>query len=423
MHLTKTQLEDFTAQRLAAEDLSALTLHLADCAACRQRAALRQPALYPALHSAVLAESEPVHLTFEQLADFVDGRLAGETQQFARDHLSHCQQCGAAADDLRTFSQQVADELAVELKPAAQAPPLPPLGERLGERLREWFTTPWLVTVSVTTALLIFGLLGWRMLKRDDQQVVTVTPSPTVAPTIEPTATVAPTATPLNLLAQLNDGGSSLGLDAQGNLQGAETWPPRYRQLVQEVWQTSRLPRSTALKGLGSASAALMGSPSSATAFGLLAPVKQIVATDRPTLRWQPLAGAESYEVEIVNEQYEQVLTSPALTANLWQVPQALPRGRVYAWQVKALKDGETYKAPQPPAPLARFRVVGQKEFAEIQTAKARYGTSHLLLGQLYAEAGLLDEAEREFRALQQANPTAALPKKLLAEIRQQAAR
>ena len=152
MHLTETQLIDFAAQRLAAEDLSALTQHLADCAACRQRAALQQTTLYPALHNAVLAEEKPVHLTFEQLANFVDGRLAGETQPFARDHLAQCQPCGAAADDLRAFSQQVADELAVELKPAIN--PVP----SLGERLREWFATPWLVTVGVTTALLIFGL-------------------------------------------------------------------------------------------------------------------------------------------------------------------------------------------------------------------------------------------------------------------------
>jgi anti-sigma factor RsiW len=408
VHITETQLANFAARRLAAEELSALTRHLSDCAVCRQRAATQQPALHPALHDIVLAKSETVHLTFEQLADWVDGRLSGETQQFARDHLSHCQQCGAAADDLRAFSREVADELAVEQTPATRTAP------SWSERLRAFLATP-LIATATAVALLIFGLLGWRMFNRNDQQVVIVTASPT--PVVEPTATVTPTVTPPNLLAQLNDGGVVLGLDATGNLQGAEAWPLRYRQLVAEAWQTSRLPRSTALNGLGSAAAALMGTPSD-TAFHLLAPIKQVVATDRPTLRWQPLAGAESYEVEIVNEQYEPVLTNPALTTTVWQVPEALPRGRVYAWQVKALKDGQTFKAPQPPAPLARFRIIGQKEFAEIQTAKARYGTSHLLLGQLYAEAGLLEEAEREFRALQQANPDSPIPTRLLAELR-----
>ncbi len=406
-HLTETQLIDFAAQRLAAEELSALTRHLADCAACCQRVALRQPALYPALHSAVLAESEPVHLTFEQLADFVDGRLNGETQQFARDHLSQCHQCGAAADDLRAFSQQVAEDLTVELKPALNAPP------SLGERLRAFFALPLVVT---TAAMLIFGLIGWRMFKRDNQQIAIVTPSP--SPTIAPSATVEPTASPINLLAQLNDGDGQLMLDAQGQLQGANDWPARYRQLAQKALQANQLTRSTALNGLGSASAALMGQgkESQFAQFVLIEPAGKVVLSDRPVLRWQPLAGATSYQVELVNEQYEAVAQSEALTQTSWQVPQSLARGRVYAWQVKADKDGEVIKAPQPPKPLARFRVAGQKKFAEIQNARSL--SSHLLTGQLYVQAGLLDEAEREFRALQKANPDSAIPPKLLAELR-----
>ena len=411
MHLTETQLDDFAAQRLAAENLSALTQHLAECAECRQRAVLREPALYPALHHAVLAEEKPVHLAFEQLADFVDGRLAGEAQQFARDHLSHCQQCGAAAEDLRAFSRQIADELAVERTPAINAPP------SLREKLRAFFATSWAMPVSVTIALLVFSLIGWRAFKRDDSLIAVVTPSPIPTLMVLPTATVEPTASPVNLLAQLNDGEKQIALDAQGKLQGADDWPERYRQLAQQAWQADRIARPAALNGLGSASAALMGQGQE-SGFALIEPAGKVVFTDRPTLRWQPLAGAQSYQVELVNEQYETVAQSEALTSATWQVPQSLARGRVYSWQVKASKDGAIIKAPQPPTPLARFRVTGQKEFAEIQDARTRFGSSHLLLGQLYAQAGLLDEAEREFRALQKANPASPIPKQWLAELR-----
>ncbi|NOT58811.1 MAG: zf-HC2 domain-containing protein [Acidobacteria bacterium] len=372
---------------------------------------MRQPALYPALHNAVLAEAEPMHLAFEQLADFVDGRLSGEPQQFARDHLSQCQQCGAAVDDLRAFSHAIADDLATRRKPAMNPPP------SLGEKLRVFFASSWAMPVSVTIALLVFGLIGWQMFKRDDSRIAVVTPSPTPTPMMLPTATIEPTATPNNLLAQLNDGATQFALDAQGRLQGADEWPERYRQLAQQALQADRMSRPAALSGLGSASAALMGQGQE-SGFALIEPAGKVVLTDRPVLRWQPLAGAQSYQVELVNEQYETVAQSEALTSTSWQVPQALARGRVYSWQVKASKDGETVKAPQPPAPLARFRVTGQKEFAEIQDARHRFGSSHLLLGQLYAEAGLLDEAEREFRALQKANPASPIPKQLLAELR-----
>jgi lipopolysaccharide biosynthesis regulator YciM len=36
----------------------------------------------------------------------------------------------------------------------------------------------------------------------------------------------------------------------------------------------------------------------------------------------------------------------------------------------------------------------------------------------LYAEAGLLDEAEQEFRALEKANPTSPIARRLLTNVR-----
>jgi len=65
-------------------------------------------------------------------------------------------------------------------------------------------------------------------------------------------------------------------------------------------------------------------------------------------------------------------------------------------------------------APEARFKVLEQAKAGEIERAKKAYGNQHLALGLVYAEAGLLDEAEREFRALVAANPTSAEAKRLL---------
>ncbi len=52
-----------------------------------------------------------------------------------------------------------------------------------------------------------------------------------------------------------------------------------------------------------------------------------------------------------------------------------------------------------------------------IETAKKKYGNSRLLLGILYADAGMLDEAEREFQALLKKNPGSALARKLLRKV------
>jgi lipopolysaccharide biosynthesis regulator YciM len=50
--------------------------------------------------------------------------------------------------------------------------------------------------------------------------------------------------------------------------------------------------------------------------------------------------------------------------------------------------------------------------------ARRGYASWRLVLGLLYARAGLLDEAEREFRALREANPNSELAHRLLKQVR-----
>ena len=149
----------------------------------------------------------------------------------------------------------------------------------------------------------------------------------------------------------------------------------------------------------------------------MLEPTGKVVQSDRPTFVWSPLADATGYVVEVYDEAFNLVATSPQLTANSW-TSQPLKRGRIYSWQVKAVKDGQESRSPRPPAPQAKFRVLDAASVNELQQARQTYSSSHLVLGLLYARAGLLDEAEKEFRALQKANPDSALARRLLSQVR-----
>jgi hypothetical protein len=70
------------------------------------------------------------------------------------------------------------------------------------------------------------------------------------------------------------------------------------------------------------------------------------------------------------------------------------------------------------PAAQAKFRVLEQDKAEELRRARQTLANSHLALGVLFTQAGLLDEAEREFQLLSQANPRSPLPRKLLAQVR-----
>ncbi|HKE59277.1 MAG TPA: hypothetical protein VKB46_21360, partial [Pyrinomonadaceae bacterium] len=139
---------------------------------------------------------------------------------------------------------------------------------------------------------------------------------------------------------------------------------------------------------------------------------------NRPTFRWSTLEGASEYVVEIYDSNFKLVAASPQHTGNSWTSP-SLPRGRVYAWQVKAIKEGQEITAPRPPAPQAKFRVLDQAKTDEIERARRAYPSSHLVMGLLYADAGLLKESEQELRLLQKANPDSEIARSLLRQVQE----
>ena len=70
------------------------------------------------------------------------------------------------------------------------------------------------------------------------------------------------------------------------------------------------------------------------------------------------------------------------------------------------------------PAPEAKFLIADSPHFAEIERARRSAGNSHLILGIVYANAGLLDEAQREFQTLLNSNPNSDIARKLLAKVK-----
>ena len=176
---------------------------------------------------------------------------------------------------------------------------------------------------------------------------------------------------------------------------------------------------SKAIEQLRDPAASIMGSPST-TALQLRAPVGEIVASERPTFRWRPFAGAISYQIIISDPaaSYQEVASSPQLKGIHWTVDRPLKRGHVYTWQIIVRTADEELKAPGPEAPAAKFKVLDHATASKLVRAKKSYAGRRLALGLLYAEAGLLDEAERELKALVAANPRSQIAKSLLLDLR-----
>jgi hypothetical protein len=94
-----------------------------------------------------------------------------------------------------------------------------------------------------------------------------------------------------------------------------------------------------------------------------------------------------------------------------------LPRGGLYSWQVTARKEGQEIISPAAPAPEARFKVLEGAKLSELERTEAAYADSHLTRGVLYAQAGLLEDAEQQLRALLKANPNSSVARSLLQSV------
>lgn len=420
-HLTQRQFEDYNRQRLGVSELLSVSDHLAECETCRRRleATLNGDAAFFGLRAeifdeaAVLASQQArAHVTAELAAGYVDGNLPGEQIQTITEHLAVCDECALAVDDLAVFRDQIAASLDDEYRPAPVAAPADGWWRRAVAYLIAPFKQSAGLAFAAVAAVLLLAVTG---LVPSRATPPLAEPEPEIAVITDPPPQRAP-APRARVVARLNDGEGRLTLEEGGKLSGADGLPIAYQSMMQEALSTRRVERSAQLNGLTRQGSSLMGADKQRDDFSVIEPVGKVLISDRPTLRWSPMDGATGYVVEIYDSKFNLAAASPHLYNHSWVAP-ALSRGQVYSWQVKAIKDGQEFASPRPPAPQARFRILDRAKAGELAKAKRAYSSSHLALGLLYAEAGLLGEAERELRLLQKANPGSEIARALLSRV------
>lgn len=222
---------------------------------------------------------------------------------------------------------------------------------------------------------------------------------------------------PVRPIMALNDADGQVTIDESGNISGLGELSTPLAKTIRQVLTDQRLDITPALEGLGEKNGTLMGRGATRQPFAVLEPIGVVSRTDHPTFRWRPLAGATGYVVKIYDTNFHELLSSGSQTAPSWTAASPLARGSIYSWQVTATKDGEEIKSPVPPAPEARFRVLSQDKLNDLDHAERTHRNSHLVLGVLYADAGLLQDARREFRLLLKANPGSTLVQNLLHQV------
>jgi hypothetical protein len=413
-HLTQQLMTRFRHNELSADELLALDDHLKECRECARSAAEFDSDAARVVGSALMGAGSAAHLTYEQLEGLADGSLGGAALERSEAHSAECADCRAEIESFRA--------LAVKDGPAAAGSP-----GGFFERVRGLFANP-LVPIGAAAALLLtVGLVLWlNVTGRQDEVAVDAVRDPTnvaeqtaIIPAIDDTNSSTPytdSNRAAELAMSLSDGGRVVGLDETGRLVGFDAASPKYQSLLKDSLRNERIPAAD-ISDLRAKTAAMMGDAGEpAESFTIVGPVGRVVDTNAPALRWRAMDGAEGYSVDVYDQNYNKVASSGKLDANSW-TPR-LQRGRTYVWQVTAVKNGQEIKAPQRPAPEARFRILDADRSAEIAALKRGGNASHLMLALAYSEAGLFDDAEREMRKVVAANPRSPLARKFLEQIK-----
>ena len=334
-HLSDSEIARYRQRLSPPEELLRTDEHLTQCTECRARV----------IEEVRLSIAE--HLAYEQLEGYVDKAIGPLERQKILAHTRVCVRCAGELQDL--------EDLRAELQ-AAPAQPVPARrGQSSGDSTigpRRGLATLWdrpAVAFAAAAIVLCAVFLGWWMLlSRSD------TPPQDVLTADE-------------------------------------------RRDVLEAVKTGDIPFAQPLGILRGADRALLGPADMQTASTRLEPVGEWIRQTTPLLQWSALPGVMSYSVEIFDAHLNLLQRSPPLQATRWQVNSPLERGRVYLWQVTAtLTDGKTVSFPRPPAPEARFGVLGGPQVAELERVERAQPEAHLDLGILYAQAGLLTDAEQE---------------------------
>ena len=418
-HLSELDLKKYVERQMSGAELLAFDAHMSECDPCADKMADHSSAAV--ISSDILIGDAGIdeHLRYEQFEQYVDGELDAVDMEIVEVHRGVCDFCSDQINELVRLRATLEIGNDSSQSSAVPTPPYFTFWERLRAGWYLKIAAP-AFGIVLLGAVLWFAWLSPNMSRIEVAEVRDPTPgrgnSNIAEINLEPDGQTNSNQILSQSVTSLSDGGSRIEMDAAGKITGLNA--SQFENRVKSALSTQNIEISPAAKELRSQSGVLMGDASPGVSFPLTTPVGKVIQTDRPQFRWRELKDAESYVVTIFDSNFNKVAESPSLRQAAWTTGTPLKRGAVYQWQVTAIKDGQEIKSPVRPAPDARFKVLDVAAANDIAAAKRQSGNSHLLLGILYANAGLIDDAERELQALVQKNPSSDVARRLLNKVR-----
>jgi hypothetical protein len=295
------------------------------------------------------------HPTGEQLRTFGDGRLAGRALIETARHIAGCSKCAATASEGHDI-----DTAAAALRADLSA--------------TERRASPWWIAIAAGAGGALL-MTGWLTMHRS-------------IPNLPPQR-------------------------RQIRATTSSTERVEWKVLVDTALIDQRIAPPEILRELRPSASSLRAVRRERRMNDALKPAGVVVDTDRPAFSWAAVEGAKTYRV-LVFAHGEEVARSEPLSVTSWQPSKPLARGGIFEWQVIASTPHGDVVLPPPEAPRALIGVLSAAAAEEIAAARRERPGETLLLGLLYARAGVIDRAEEELRVYAAKNPRSTAANSLL---------
>ena len=389
VHLTEAETRAYRDRSLTASELLLASDHLAACEACRAKISSSEAAHQSVenIRKSLIAEAAtPTHLTYDELAAYVDGTLEETNASHVEGHARECESCGTNLHDLAAFKREIRG-LAKE--------------RAAGFRLWGWSMTWKGGLVFAGAAVCALLLITVRQPQRRTEAPGRPTP-----PSLAHSAT----------LSTIRDGDRVFGIGSDGRISGIDALGPSERTTIEQAVMAKRVEIAPAPPELRGKRGVLLGSSNEAPTVELLAPSGIIVESERPVFRWKAESGA-TYQVSVFDSGFDTITTSNWIDGTEWRAAKSLRRGARYSWQLTVRRNGAEFTIPAPPDPEAHFQILSAAAEADLNRLRSEFPGSHLVLGILYAKVGLETEAILELRKLNDENPGSETTAALLGSI------
>lgn len=375
-HPNPERLRSFTYGHLTPAEILSLDDHLASCESCRAIAAAMAPLRGDQISFSLTSPQADFHIPYDRIP--ATSLTAEETS-----HLEECPECRSLRGELAALQHQIDRR----------------------EDIPKWFgrtrhTSRAMLALAASLVVVVATLVTVSINQQDSA------PSQIRrGPGVPGVASAPPRGE------ELRDGNRVIAVDRSGNVAGLQTATPPVAEAIRQLMSGS-LPRNVTAE-LQGRRAVLLGTDVEEKSVKLISPVGTVVREQRPVFRWA-IAAMNEVQIDLYDRNFERVMTSGPVKGSDWTCSTSLKRGEMYRWQIR-YRDGENeIVVPSTTSADARFMILSKSALADLTREERVHADSHLVLGALYANAGLLDDAERELTAFAAANPASMLPRRLL---------